>query len=195
MKILKYLPTFCVLFLLTGCTISHTYGPYSGKVIDLETGEPIEGAVVFVQFFTEGMLSPGGVVSSFADAVEVLTDSNGEFEIPAQKIKSFKMFSRWAVYESVIIFKPGYGAYPKHPGIVRDLLEENHFLPTGKYVTIKLPQLRSREERKKFLSHAGAYDPTIIPYEKQKNILNLYNSERISLGLEPVMTRMGNRGE
>jgi len=181
MKILKYLLTFFVLLLFTGCTISHTYGPYRGKVIDLETGEPIEGAVVFVRFLTEGLLSPGGVVSSFADAVEILTNSNGEFEIPAQKIKSFKLFSRWAVYESVIIFKPGYGAYPRHPGIDRDLPEEDHFLPTGKYVTIKLPKLKTREERRDNLSnlYTGSAPP-----EAYRTLRKLEKIERREIGLD-----------
>lgn len=183
MKILKYLSTFFVLLLFTGCTISHTYGTYRGKVIDLDTGEPIEGAVVFVQFFTEGLLSPGGVVSSFADAVEVLTDSNGEFEIPAQNVKSFKMFSQWAVYESVIIFKPGYGAYPKHPDIDRDLPEEDHFLPIGKYVNIRLPKLKCREERVENQSHASFTSD--IPFEKWQNLFRLRNIEREQAGLEP----------
>jgi hypothetical protein len=182
-------PIFKILLLLlaasvvSGCTISQEYGPYKGQIVDRETGEPIEGAVVFVQFFTEGLLSPGGVVSSFSDAVEVLTDSNGEFEIPAQKIKSFKMFSRWAVYESVIIFKPGYGAYPKHPGIDRDLTEEDHFLPTGKYVTIKLPKLKSKEERMENQNHASFTSD--IPFEKWQNLFRLRNIEREQAGLEP----------
>ena len=57
--------------------ITHRFGPYQGMVFDGETGEPIEGAVVLVSFYTELHASPGGPVSRFVDAVEVLTDSKG----------------------------------------------------------------------------------------------------------------------
>ncbi len=173
-KISKKILCLIIGLALVGCTISHTYGPYRGKVVDVETGAPIEGAVVFVKFNTEGGLSPGGAVSRFVDAVEALTDANGEFEIPAQKVNAFRMFHNWDPYESVIIFKPGYGAYPRHHGIERDLPEDDHFLPKDKYVTIKLPKLNTMEERKENLGNIPYIN---APPEKYKLLKKLERYE------------------
>ena len=76
-----------LLILLAGCTISRDYGPYKGKVVDTETNKPIEGAVVFIRFYTDVYGSLGGPSPKFADSIEVLTDAKGEFEIPKYKVK------------------------------------------------------------------------------------------------------------
>jgi hypothetical protein len=159
--------------LVSGCAITHTYGPYKGKVVDKETNEPIEGAVVFIKFSTDFQLSPGGPVSHFVDAVEVMTDQNGEFEIPRQRINTFRVFHVWDKYAPVIIFKPGYGAYPGHPG------SEPHFgmagsIPVNEYITIKLPKLMTRKERKNNLRNI----PNInAPQEKYKRLREMERDE------------------
>jgi hypothetical protein len=53
----------------------HSDGPYKGKVIDLETGKPIEGAVVAGVWVLEFNFTP------FCDAKETVTDKNGEFTL------------------------------------------------------------------------------------------------------------------
>jgi hypothetical protein len=170
------------------CAITHTYGPYKGKVVDKETNEPIEGAVVFMRFFTDFQLSPGGPVSHFVDAVEVMTDDNGEFEIPRQRINTFRIFHVWDKYAPVIIFKPGYGAYPGHPGT------EPHFgmaggIPEDKFVIIKLPKLKTREERKKNLRNISF--TADVPYEKWRNLFEYRNIENIEVGLPPYKDPFG----
>jgi hypothetical protein len=168
--------------LFSACTISHEYGPYKGKVVDKETGEPIRGAVVFMRFFTDFQLSPGGPVSKFVDAVEVLTDKNGEFEISRRKLQATRFLHGWDKYAPVIIFKPGYGAFPGHPGT------GPHFgmagsIPEGEHVTIKLPKLKTREERKKNLGNLWA--GSSVPKEKHQ-ILDKYKTiERSEIGLTP----------
>lgn len=170
---------------LSGCTISHKYGPYKGRVVDKETGEPIEGAVVFIRFFTLFQLSPGGPTSKLADAVEILTDQNGEFEIPRQRINTFRVFHGWDKYAPVIIFKPGYGAYPGHPGT------EPHFgmagsIPEDEFVIIKLPKLKTREERVRNLGYISFTSD--VPYEKWRNLFEYRNIENIEVGLAPYNT-------
>jgi hypothetical protein len=169
--------------LVSGCAITHTYGPYKGKVVDKETNEPIEGAVVFIKFSTDFQLSPGGPVSHFVDAVEVMTDQNGEFEIPRQRINTFRIFHVWDKYAPVIIFKPGYGAYPRHSGT------EPHFgmaggIPVNEYVTIKLPKLKTREERAKNVSSNATFTSD-IPIEKWEHLFELRNVECKEIGIEP----------
>jgi hypothetical protein len=173
---------FCLIaagILVGGCAITHTYGPYKGKVVDKETGEPIEGAVVFMRFFTEGI----GPHTKYIDAIEVLTDDNGEFEIPRQRINTFRVFHVWDKYAPVIIFKPGYGAYPRHPGT------EPHFgmaggIPVNEYVTIKLPKLKTREERAKNVSSNATFTSD-IPIEKWEHLFELRNVECKEIGIEP----------
>lgn len=171
-----------LLILLAGCTISKDYGPYSGKVVDAETNEPIEGAAVFIRFHTIFQLSPGGAVYKYADAVEAMTDANGEFNIPTYKVEAFRMFHAWDLYEDVIIFKPGYGVFPEHPGSGSDSLRGRRLLAENKHITVKLPKLTTTEERLDNIRmlHIPDFD---APYEKQENIIDLKNSERKALGL------------
>lgn len=84
---------------------------YKGKVIDAETKEPIEGAVVVAMYYKHPIISgPGGGSASIIHIKEVLTDEKGEFYIPSyttiigpNSVEAFAAF---------IIYKPGYVAYP-----------------------------------------------------------------------------------
>ncbi|MBU0728526.1 MAG: hypothetical protein KKE17_10970 [Proteobacteria bacterium] len=155
-------------YLLSGCAITHSYGPYMGMVVDKDSEEPIEGAVVFVQYFTEGM----GGTSMFEGADEVLTGKEGEFLIPVNRIGTFRPLSGWD-YPMFIIFKPGYGAYPGHRQSSISHYKEGHF-PDKESVTIKLPRLKTREERKKNLRNI----PNInAPEEKYKKLKELEKFE------------------
>jgi hypothetical protein len=101
------------IILTAGCTITHEFGPFMGKVVDAESGEPVKGAVVLIVFSIESS-SLGGSVNSFADAIETLTDAQGEFKFTPKRINFFKMNASWDDDCQVSIFKPGYGAYPGH---------------------------------------------------------------------------------
>jgi hypothetical protein len=183
----KIIPLLIIL-LLSGCAITHNYGPYQGKVVDKKTGEPIEGAVVFLRFYTEFGFSPGGAVSKLADVVETLTNENGEYFLPVLRVSTMRAGSSWKEKPHPIIFKPGYGAYPRHPDST-DGHTPRGWLRVGEKDLIKLPKLQTRQNRLRHLrSFEGAYDKMAVSCEKQRYILSLYNSERISLGLEPAMT-------
>ncbi len=169
---------------LSGCTISKDYGPYEGKVVDAKTNDPIEGAVIFIKFYTDAYGSLGGPSPKFADSIQLLTDKNGEFKIPIHKVKTFRLLNTWDPFEMVIIFKPGYGAFPEHPECSRDHPKEKHMLPQNIYTTVKLPKLETNEERKRNLAYT-LYGKSFIPYEKQETILKLINIEREKLGMKP----------
>ncbi len=65
--------------LLICILLASCYGPIKGQVIDAETGEPIEGAVIMVEWTkTEGF---GLTHTESYKVVEVLTDKNGMAEI------------------------------------------------------------------------------------------------------------------
>ena len=180
---MRYLKTFFLIIfwqLFVGCTNSHEFGPYQGKVVDKETLKPLEGAVVFVKF-TSRVPSVGGDVRHFADAVETLTDKNGEFYIPVQKLTLSGMFRRWDEFGDAIIFKPGYGAFPKHRESAPKPSPFYSKSPQG-YVTIQLPKLHSIEERKRNLP-----DPGLVPEGKIINFLRLECIESKGIGLTPIL--------
>ena len=155
-----------------GCTASHTYGPYMGRVVDKETNEPIDGAVVLMTFFVEGPMD----VSSFADAVEVLTDEKGEFLVPPQRLVKFRPMHEWEdAY--VVIFKPGYGAFPRH----KSSLVENGRYVANKHLIIKLPKLKTRQERLDNLDNLRT-SPS-VPDNKKELFIRANNNEFDKLGL------------
>ena len=178
MRISKALFLVPILFILFGCSHSNTYGPYFGKVIDIETKEPIEGAAVLVVFYTNEP-GPAGSITRYADAVETVTDKNGEFRMPAHRVTSTRFLYLLENYGHFTIFKPGYGCYPMHKG-VRPMFVPNGTLPPRQYVTIELPRLRTKDER---LENQRC-EPILIPKEKYKRFLIILNDERKSLGLE-----------
>lgn len=177
---------FLLIFLLSGCAIAKKFGPYMGRVIDAETGEPIEGAIVFIKIMT---VTPnvGGWQYHFANAKEVLTDSNGEFSIELLG-GPLKPLHSWWPYPSFSIFKPGYGVFPNYPGTSVDILVKNtsHIFPENTYVTIRLPRLHTQEERKKNLLRAHDYENTEIPYDKRRMYFRMTNEERLAIGLRPL---------
>jgi hypothetical protein len=175
---MKSITTFLILLALSvfsGCSITHSYGPYQGKVVDAETKEPIEGAAVLVVFYTQEP-GPAGSISRYADAVETVTDKNGEFMIPAHRATVFRPLQGWDKYGYFTIFKPGYGCYPDSEG-VKPMFVPNGTIPSAKHVTIELPKLKTREARMKMPS--VNFD---IPYEKQSKFIELINKEMESLG-------------
>jgi len=89
---------------------------FRGKVIDAETKEPIEGAVVVAVYRTESIISgPGGGWTTVIKVKETLTDAAGEFRFPSYT--TFMNPNAKEDYTDFIIYKPGYagdGNYPKY---------------------------------------------------------------------------------
>lgn len=180
-KNMKFLISTLLLLILfpasVGCTHSNTYGPYNGKVIDAETKEPIGGAAVLVVFYTNEP-GPAGSITRYADAIETVTDKNGEFQISKHKVTSTKFLYLLDNHGYFTIFKPGYGHYPDSKG-VSPMFVPNGTLPENQYVTIELPRLKTREER---LKNTMINLSSEIPTEKYKNLNYLINQELNNLG-------------
>lgn len=86
-----------MMLLLTGC-----YWPISGIVVDAETGKPIEGAVVLVEWTkTHGI---GEHWTESYKVAETLTDKDGKFTLPG-------CFSPFVNEPDVTIYKKGYVAW------------------------------------------------------------------------------------
>lgn len=175
------LVTFSLL-LATGCGhLVYSSGPYRGQVLDAETQQPLVGAVVLAIWYREVSFIPFAAHSpaeDYHDALEILTDAQGEFTIPAKthltpigKIRE----------PEFVIYYPGYGYY-------------NYFQvhPVGKEITVayeqrffhvELRKWKSREER---LRNLSVRPVGRVPLDKMPNLTRLVNVERIEMDLSPL---------
>ncbi|MGV1100978.1 hypothetical protein ACUUL3_16405 [Thiovibrio sp. JS02] len=172
------------LLVLSGCAVSHKYGPYMGQVVDAETEKPIEGAVIYMEFYTLSS-NLAGLQSHFADTKEVFTDENGKFSLE-YRVSTIRPGQVWDTLPRTYVFKPGYGVYPGYKGtkvFPKPQLDDGA-IPKDKFVTISLVPLATKKERMENLSHL--YISPLIPYTKKNDILNLLDDERIYLGLTPL---------
>jgi hypothetical protein len=183
MKIIRA-NVFAIVLLVVcfGCTHSSTYGPYYGKIIDRETKEPIGGAAVLVVFYTN-QPGPAGSIGRYADAIETLTDKNGEFRLPEHRVTSEKFSYLLENYGYFTIFSPGYGCYPIHKD-VQPIFVPNGTLPANQYVTLELPKLMTKEER--IENTRCMMLSSEVPSKKCKKLIDLINQERGSLGYTPI---------
>jgi hypothetical protein len=163
------------LFSAAGCAIVHTYGPYYGKVIDMETKEPLSGAAVLAIYETQNY-GPAGAIIHYLDAQETITNENGEFKIPRLTAKTFRIGHTFEYYPRFTIFKPGYGYYPDHKDVTPKF-KPRWSLPAEQYVVVELPRLKTKSER--FNMPSVNFD---IPYEKQRGFIDLMNQEMEYLG-------------
>ena len=112
----RYFPALIFIFVLvvSFTQISQATGLYSkpefrGRVIDAESKQPIEGAVVVVLYYKRSnfSLNPGGPSSYVTKAKETLTDNKGEFYFPSYS--ELLLFTE-DTYVEFIFYKPGYMA-------------------------------------------------------------------------------------
>jgi len=95
----KVIITICLLFICSSCSASSS--GISGIVVDAETGKPIDGAVVMVEWTkTKGI---GLTHTESYKVVEVLTDKDGKFKVPGVRT----IF----VDPHLTIYKKGYVAW------------------------------------------------------------------------------------
>jgi len=179
----------------SSATLYYSDGPWSGKVIDAETKEPIEGAVV-VAVWKKIYSTLTGDSSYFFDAIETITDRTGNFSI-----SNFKAVNMTPVIARIegprfTIFKPAYSTFPGYKyfhkyfphsplKVDSDTLAELF----KKGVVIELSILKTKEERLDAQSEARPLGD--IPDEKIPNLLNLINTERRNLGLDPIHVKKG----
>lgn len=131
---------------------------YRGRVVDIDTGQPIEGAVVIAKYQKETLAPPVEPQSSTIHVKETLTDKDGRFVFPAYTT-IIQPFS-WSYDVSFLIFKPGYLCYgwSVMPGFFEGTAEKDSaelfeqwnkslkfkFTASG---TVMLPKVTSYEDR------------------------------------------------
>lgn len=135
---------------------------FRGKVIDAETKEPIEGAVVVVAYF-KYTIGIAGRDTSVIKTKETLTDKNGGFYFPAYTTVIQPLSGVDKV--EFIIYKPGYGSFPNYqvaPSF--KMTDQEGFFSRGiggtgelsgtvntivkvSFGIVELPKLKTRKER------------------------------------------------
>jgi hypothetical protein len=165
--------------------IYYSDGPWRGMVIDAETKQPIEGAVVVAVW---RKVYPHIIVghSHILDAKEVLTDNTGKFLMP--KFRKFNFIPLASIEGPTFeIFKPGYTTFGEYEYFAKHfpqspLRVDNDSLAGmfKKGVVIELLKLKTREERG--MNIPGG--PTDIGSDRLPLLYELINEERRNLGFE-----------
>lgn len=180
---------FCILFFLqAGCCYPLRYdGPYKGKIVDAETGQPVEGVVV-LGTWSKVAVTPAGGVSSYYDAQETVTDRNGEFEIQGLGLKILSTVESM----NVLIFKSGYAYIGRGPWESLKLdggLLMKKVTWEGDRAIIPLKKVTTEERKKDPLY--PPMPPTEAPLDKVRLMLIELNKDLIQHGFEPLQIWCG----
>lgn len=139
----------------SSATFYYSDGPWRGNIIDAETKAPIEGVVVLA-YWEKIYFTPAGRNSYFHDAVEVVTDKDGNFLMP--KFTALNILPVIRVIEGpfFVIYKPGYAVFPPAGGEAFDKYFPNSPLRVDtntmadffkKGAVLELPKLKTWIER------------------------------------------------
>lgn len=164
---------------LSGC--AYLGGPWKGKVLDVETKEPLEGAVVLM-FLERQFLTPAGRSSYFYDASEAVTGKNGEFELPSYFSINMIPLISYIDDPVFVVYKPGYGSLNRMAigGYLTGaetkaqdmkLSEKMYRLAPG---VIELPRLKTIEERRSVSTAPVGHEKDWI---KQKMLIKTLRQE------------------
>ncbi len=86
-------------------------GVVRGRVVDADTRQPIKGAAVAIRWYTAFPAEPSAKTDTY-DAVQTLSDSNGEFKLPQYPEKKYTL----GIYKSGYVCwssRDLFGANPK----------------------------------------------------------------------------------
>ena len=153
-KLLKYiLAGFVMVVFIAMASCAHAK-TFKGRVIDADTKEPIEGAVVVAVWKTE-RTTPTATHLDLKDVKECLTDKNGEWSINGPKgradelLPGLSLFIPYTKEPQFIIFKPGYCSWPNGFSIdscrgrinITGVVDKR----VGEGGTLELPKLTKRD--------------------------------------------------
>lgn len=154
-------------------------GPYRGRVLDAETGKPLAGVVVVFVWRRDRVMPMGGRSEHYA-AREALTNVDGEWVIDADDVergapkRTLRPFAR--------IFLPGYGR-PRVPAGTQTTVTHRFYEGPGD--TVELPRLKTREERRDYVTTMGPYSLSEEPFKEIPEFMRLVNQESVAVGLQP----------
>ncbi len=145
-----------MIVLTSGCFI-YSEQAFKGTILDIDTKQPIEGAVVVVEYKKAYISLGAGKVDYIMDVRETLTDKEGNFQFPSHVTLSSPISTQ--IPTAFIIFKPGYaslelGSQSFTGEEIKEVegswpgLNQLKYRVRGRGI-VELPKLRTREERLK----------------------------------------------
>jgi hypothetical protein len=181
--------TVLMFLLFLGISTTAFSAIFTGKVIDADTKEPIEGAVV-VASWQEETATVAGPSTKCKDVNETLTNKNGEWIIQGPRGRTggsitalFTLLTGtyFTNPPQFIVFKPGYCSWPE--GFMIDACKQG-IRPGGQDkvaegISVELPKLSNKEARLRSIPSTGCGK-----LEKQKKLIQLINEERTNLVLK-----------
>ena len=178
MKTIHHVLCFAFILLISaGCIPVRIDGPYEGRVIDADTNNPIEGAVVSGSWYKEEA-TPAGSASTYYDSYETLTDKDGKFRIPGRGLLLFTEIRD----VDFSIFKAGYEQLEPNPWKgLRTWGIDDSITWQGEKGTFKLRRL-SLAEREKRVVHSLS-----VPINKQRLFRLEYNKESKEIGSDSIL--------
>lgn len=169
-----------ILHFIYGCIpmyVARYDSTFYGKIVDADTGEPIEGVVVLGTWYSEfpGIAGPG---KKFYDARETVTDQKGDFSISGKGISVLGNLEP----VRIMIFKAGYNYVE---GTWKSFKESFYYKDKVKWegskAIIPLNKL-TMKERKKGLGPPPP--PDEAPLEKVILMLREMDKDDIEQGLD-----------
>ena len=161
-------------------------GDYHGQVVDAETGKPIEGAVVVVEWHKKPRIAMGGI-NYFHSATETLTDPEGKFSLDSSPGIDWNPFTYVGHAPFILAFYPGYrpftAAYPEDIGTTSDLNKIAEAFERG--VVVKLRKQTLESEQKRYTDTSG-FGPIMAPYTVIPNFHRLINIQRKIVGMREL---------
>jgi len=165
------------IFLLVSQSACYADITYQGKVIDGDTLEPIEGALVVAtwQKIRTVLITR---TTEFKDAKETLTDENGEWSITGPEGYEDKIIPGllshigvWATQRPVFLnYKPGYVTYwSSGCFIAYPYIDRKHNLEGIVFIRIGA----TKEEREKYRKKFGRRSPFIPVKDPEKKLRDL----------------------
>lgn len=166
---------------------------FDGAVLDFDTKQPIEGAVVVAVYTTRSMGAGAGQSLNVINIREVLTDKEGKFRIRPYNTILPQPFTRQD-RPNFLIFKPGYACVqlPLKKHFIGKTPEERELSPwhdpvlSGKYKIklrgagiVEIPRLATKDEK---LRNMPTLPDQLENLGKQKALTRLINEERKALG-------------
>lgn len=140
----------------------------TGKVVDAQTGDPIEGAAVYIYWEKSGSGPPGlGAKTVIVEVAEDQTDAAGKFTIPK--------YWTWFKHYQMAVYKKGYVCWSTRK--IFPSLEERTDFKLKNGMVIKLE--RFKEEYSK-VKHA---DFTLISSIHRPGLGVFYNAIRSEIDL------------
>lgn len=191
---------FIVIVVITMITTTAlAAGPWRGKIIDIETKEPLEGVVVLA-VWQRAYRTPAGDNTYFYKAKEVLSDKEGKFEISSYRPINMLPLISYIKGPYFTFFKPGHLSLSDIDfseyflkGVKKSPIERQEWRMRKIFRIspgiIELPMLKTREERVRVIGSL----PPLIPDKAMPKLIKLMNIEEINLGLQPTHVRSKSR--